>query len=84
MVTLKFREEDLPFVMTAIRDQYHRMMEGLTTQLQIQQEISKPGQEEKFPPQEVRVDTPPVEVTITPRRGPGRPKGVKNKTGGRK
>ena len=72
MLTLKFNDEDMPFVLAALRMRSNALLESVMLQIDMQRNPPKP------PPQEFKVDAPPVEATVTPKRGRGRPKGSKN------
>lgn len=72
MITIQLHPEDLPFVLAAINNRANRLLDSVTTQIDAQ--INK-----RPPVGQVEISPTPTEVTLTPKRGPGRPKGVKNK-----
>lgn len=76
MLTLKFNDEDMPFVLAALRMRSNALLESVMLQIDMQRNM--PVKSEPFPPSEIKVDAPPVEATVTPKRGRGRPKGSKN------
>ena len=71
MLTLKFHEQDIPFLFAAIREHTTSLLNSMSMQIDMQ--TPKPA-----PAPELKMEAPPVESTVTLRRGPGRPKGVKN------
>lgn len=73
MLTLKFHEQDIPFLFAAIREHTSSLLNSISMQIDMQ--TPKPA---PIPAPEIKMDAPPVEATVTPRRGPGRPKGVKH------
>jgi hypothetical protein len=75
MVTLNFMDEDVPFIISAIRARSNDLLESVLIQVDIQRKI--PMKSEPFPPSEINVEAPPVEATVTPKRR-GRPKGRKD------
>lgn len=73
MLTLKFHEQDIPFLFAAIREHTANLLNSISMQIDMQ--TPKPA---SIPAPEIKMEAPPVEATVTPRRGPGRPQGVKN------
>jgi hypothetical protein len=71
MLTLKFNDEDMPFVLAALRMRANALIESVVVQIDIQRNVPPP-------PQEFSAEAPPVEATITPKRSRGRPKGRKD------
>lgn len=74
MLTLKFNEEDVPFVLAALRMRSNALLQGVMMQIDMQHNAQKPPPPA---PQEFKAEAPPVEATITAKRGRGRPKGSK-------
>lgn len=73
MLTIKFHEQDIPFLFAAIREHTTSLLNSMSMQIDMQ--TPKPA---PIPAPEIKIEAPSVEATVTPRRGPGRPKGVKN------
>lgn len=73
MLTLKFHEQDIPFLFAAIREHTSNLLNSISMQIDMQTMKSAP-----IPAPEIKLEAPSVEATVTPRRAPGRPKGVKN------
>ena len=71
MITIQLHPEDLPFVLAAINNRANRLLDSVTSQIDAQINTRPVGK--------VEITPTPTEVTLTTKRGPGRPKGVKNK-----
>ncbi len=79
MVTLKFHDQDIPFLFAAIREHTSTLLDSMAVQIDMQRNAQQPQvREPQIQQSEIKVEAPPVEATITPRRGPGRPKGRKD------
>lgn len=74
MITIKLHDEDVPFVMAALRNRTAHLLDSVRSQ--ISEQLAPPVSAIK---PAVKLEAAPVEATLTPKRGPGRPKGVKNK-----
>ena len=74
MITIKLHDEDVPFVMAALRNRTTHLMDSVRAQ--VSEQLAPPVSTVK---PVVKLEAAPVEATLTPKRGPGRPKGVKNR-----
>ena len=73
MLTLKFHEQDIPFLFAAIREHTTSLLNSMSMQIDMQ--TPKPA---PIPAPEIKMEAPPVEATVTAKRGRGRPKGVRD------
>lgn len=74
MLMLKFNDEDVPFILAALRMRSNALLESVMVQVDMQRNAPKAPPV----PQEFKAEAPPVEATVTTKRKPGRPKGRKD------